>query len=174
MYIQKHVSSLNLHLTTILTQVTSIRGQINRKLFISIELKSPVEQNTYIAQEYTFLQKKEHTTTHINITPAFLFAGQTIFYVKCTQAIYQRVFYLLILTSKKANYKENGRYTAKVINRKKKYIDYASREVDFRNNFIFSVISAISQKPSSSHRQVTSILVGYSEVPLPKKYSCIT
>lgn len=91
-----------------------------------------------------------------------------------------RVFCLLILTNRKAEHKENERYTIRVINRKKKqHTNYASREMEFRNNFILSVISAISHKPFSnklclssfSHRQDTTTVTGYSGVPLTKKYS---
>lgn len=63
-----------------------------------------MEQNTYIAQQYTLLQKEEHATTHINITCISVF--RSVFYVKCIQAIYQRVFYVLILTSEKADHKK--------------------------------------------------------------------
>jgi len=43
----------------------------------------------------------------MNITPVFLFVGQTVLYVKRIQASYQRrVLYLLTLTNKRQNIKK--------------------------------------------------------------------
>lgn len=161
----------------------SISGQINRKLFVSIELKSPVKQTTYIAQQYTFLQGRGvcHYPHKYYICISVGRSNSTLCQMYPSKIPKKSFLTFVFWQTKRQNIKRMKDTLQESSTGKKKHTNYASREMEFRNNNILSVISAISQKPSSnelclspfSHRQDTTTVTGYSGAPLTEKYSYI-
>ena len=141
--------------------MTSLSGQINSKPFVSTELNSPAEQSTDIAQLYTFLQGRGACCyPHEYYTCVSVCRSNRTLCQTYPSKLPKKSSLPSYSDKQKAEHKENERYTTRVINRKKKNkppcTNYASREMEFRNNFILSVISAISQKPSSNKPRLSS------------------